>query len=291
MKKWEEVGKIGARILNYAKKIAKKDMLLLELAERVEKKAEELKVGFAFPINLSCDEIAAHFSPQTGDGEVAKGFLKIDIGIKNEEGYISDNALTLDLENKNKKLLESSRNALNNAIKIIKKGVTLGEIGKTIQETITSDGFSSIRNLSGHKIEKWKLHSGLTIPNYDNHQNIELEEGIYAIEPFATTGNGLVQDGKESGIYILQAANPVRNSNARKIFEYIVEKHKTLPFSKRWIIKKFGTKAAFSLRLLERNDNLHHFKQLVEKSRMPVSQAEHTLLLNNGKVKILTLDE
>ena len=111
------------------------------------------------------------------------------------------------------------------------------------------------------------------------------------MEPFATTGVGIVQDGKESGIYMLINNKPIRDSFSRKILEYVEEEFKTIPFSKRWIIKKFGNKANLALKLLERNENLKHFKQLVEQTKKPVSHSEHTLLFSDGKAKVLTLDE
>ena len=88
-------------------------------------------------------------------------------------------------------------------LKKIKPKITTSEIGKTIQETIESKGFIPIINLSGHSIEKYELHSGITIPNVIDSKNIELEEGLYAIEPFATlsSAGGKVNDGKPSGIY------------------------------------------------------------------------------------------
>ena len=117
----------------------------------------------------------------------------------------------------------------------------------------------------------------------------KIKEGmILAIEPFATYGEGIVQDGGPSGIYRFQSHQPVRDMNARKILEFIEAEYKGLPFSARWLVKKFGTRALFSLRLLEQANALHHFKQLVEKSKQAVSQAEHTLLVTADGCEVLT---
>lgn len=284
LKNWQRAGIIAAQIVNYIKEIAKPGTSMLEIAKKVEEKITEAKAKPAFPINISCNEIAAHCSPEYNDETKINGLVKIDFGVS-VDGYISDTAFSLDLSSGKKyaKLIQASNEALNKAIGIIKPGITLREIGKTIQETITSYGFSPIRNLSGHELKQYKLHSGLTIPNYDNGNETKLEEGqIIAIEPFATSGEGIVQDGKPSGIYNLIEHKPVRDSTARQILNFIEEEYKNLPFSSRWIINKFGTKALFALRILENAEAINQFAQLIEKSKQPISQAEHTIIVGKG---------
>ena len=164
----------------------------------------------------------------------------------------------------------------------------LGNIGSVIQETIESKGFSPIVNLSGHSLNQYNLHAGITIPNYDNGNNKELEPGAYAIEPFATTGVGKIYEGHSSNIYSLINLKNTRNPTARKILDYISEKYRTLPFSLRVIQKKFGPMSRLALRQLEQEGIIHNFPQLVEKSHSPVSQAEHTIILTKDKVEVTT---
>ena len=122
------------------------------------------------------------------------------------------------------------------------------------------------------------MHAGLVIPNIDNNSSEKLKRGLYAIEPFATTGSGKVHDRKPSGIYILINDRNPRSLIAREILRFIEEEYKNMPFCSRWLVKKFGTKALFGLKQLEDNGNLHQFAQLVEKSGSKVSQAENTIL-------------
>ena len=293
IEKWKKAGKLGAEVMAYAKKVIKSEMPLLEIAEKVEKKISDFKVKSAFPINLSINEIAAHSSPLYNDEAKAEGLLKVDLGI-NIDGYISDIACSLDFsqEQQYKDLILASEFALKEAIKIIRPGIMLMEIGKIIQDTIGTYNFAPVRNLSGHELKPWKLHSGLTIPNYNNNNTTKLEQGmVLAIEPFATTGEGIVQDGRPSGIYKIQGHELTRDLNARKILEFAESEYKELPFSSRWLIKKFSTRALFSLKLLEQANTLHHFKQLVEKSKAPVSQAEHTILITADGCEVLTKEE
>jgi len=289
LEKWRQAGKLGSELLQYAKSLAKPNVPLVEIASKVEEKMQQLKVSNAFPINLSIDAVAAHSSPAYNDEEKAQGLLKIDLGIS-VDGYISDLACSVDLtsEKTHTKLIQASKDALSEAIKLIKPGTELCEIGKKIQETISSQGFSPIINLSGHELKQWKLHSGLTVPNYDNGSTTKLKEDmILAIEPFATTGQGIVQDGRTSGIYHFLEEHNTRDQLAREILKFIQEEYKELPFSARWLVKKFGARALFSLRSLEQANCLHHFKQLVEKTKMPVSQAEATVLVTKDGCEIL----
>lgn len=293
IEKWKKAGKLGAEVMAYAKKVIKSEMPLLEIAEKVEKKISDFKVKSAFPINLSINEIAAHSSPLYNDEAKAEGLLKVDLGI-NIDGYLSDLACSLDFsqEQQYKDLILASEFALKEAIKIIRPGIMLMEIGKIIQDTIGTYSFAPVRNLSGHELKPWRLHSGLTIPNYNNNNTTKLEQGmVLAIEPFATTGEGIVQDGRPSGIYKIQSHELTRDLNARKILEFAESEYKELPFSSRWLIKKFSTRALFSLRLLEQANALHHFKQLIEKSKAPVSQTEHTILVTADGCEVLTREE
>ncbi|MBU2523257.1 MAG: type II methionyl aminopeptidase [Nanoarchaeota archaeon] len=289
-KNWIKAGEKTKEVLNYARKLAKPETPLLEIAEKTEEYAEKQKLKFAFPINLCIDDIAAHYCPIKGDDFIARGLLKIDLGIS-IEGCSGDSALTIDLtpEDKHKEIIKANQEALEKAIKLIKEDpeIRINMIGKIINESISSRGFQSIKNLSGHEITPYLLHSGVNIPNYDNQNQNNLEEGIYAIEPFATYGDGFVKDWKNSNILMLRQRQPVRG-NAQKILKFIEEEYQTLPFSSRWILNKFGKSSILSLNQMEKQGVLHHFQQLVERSGREVSQFEHTVSISKGKVSVIT---
>ena len=288
MENWIKAGKIAAKALEYGKNLVKPEVLLLEIAEKIENKIMELGAKPAFPVNISINEIAAHSIPKHNDESKFKegNLIKLDVGA-HIEGCIGDTAATISLGN-NKEIIKAVEDALKNAIKTIQIGTKINEIGKTIQETIQSYGFSPIQNLSGHLIEQYKQHAGITIPNFDNNNQTELKENqIIAVEPFATNGIGLIYEGKPSGVYKLETIKNTRNTTAREILKYIIEEYNELPFAKRWLIKKFGLKAVLALNSLEREKILYQFAELPEKNKGLVSQAEHTLLIQD-KVKILT---
>jgi methionyl aminopeptidase len=286
---YKQAGEIANKIRDFAKSIIKPGMPLLEIAQKIEQEIEKHNAISAFPVNLSINEIAAHYHPTLEDTAIAQGLLKVDIGVS-INGYIADTAFSLDLtpEKKYSDLIKASGEALENALNLLNKNPSLNDIGKTIQETISKKGFSPIINLSGHELKQFDLHAGLTIPNYANNNNAKLEQGAYAIEPFATTGEGKVIDGQSSNIYkIIQFKNP-RNPTARKILEYISGKYKTLPFSLREMQEKFGAMARLGLKELEQIGAVHNFPQLIEKSHAPVSQAEHTFVKTKDRRIIVT---
>jgi len=287
--KLHKAGQIAVQVKAYAKSIVKKNVLLVEIADKIEDKIIELGGKLAFPVNLGINEMTAHYTPMYNDDTKAEGLLKIDFGV-HVDGFIADTAFSIDLENKeeNKKLIECAEHCVANAIRAVEQNKTLGEIGEVIQKTAEKNNFSPIQNLSGHEIGQYHLHGGITIPNYNNENQKNLNDGIYAIEPFVTTGQGLVYDGRLSGIYKVERSVPIRDNNAREIFNYILEEYKTLPFCSRWLVKKFGPRAVLSLRLIEQAGALHQYPQLIEQSRKPVAQAEHTLIIDNGKVKVIT---
>tara|TARA_Y100000310_G_scaffold163847_1_gene163671 strand:- start:407 stop:1294 length:888 start_codon:yes stop_codon:yes gene_type:complete len=284
-----KAGSIVVQVKKYAREFIKKDMPLLEIANKIESKITELEGEVAFPTNLGINEYTAHYTPDANDETLAQGLLKVDFGVA-IEGYTADNAFSIDLENseENKNLIKASETALEKAIEAAKNKASLGEIGQAIQDAATKENFSPIKNLSGHGIEEYELHTAPTIPNFNNNNPQVLGDGVYAIEPFLTTGVGEVYDGKPSGIYELREAKNVRDPKARELLEYIGENYGTLPFCSRWLVKEFGTRALFSLKNLETAGVIHQFDQLIEKSKGKVAQTESTIIIEEGKVEVVT---
>ena len=287
-----KAGEISAEVKKYARTFIKEGTPLLEIAEKIESKIIELGGKIAFPTNTGINEVAAHYTPSHNDETKAHGLIKIDLGV-HIDGWIADTAFSLDLENneENKKLIEASQEALKNAQKTIKENISTNQIGKVIQETIESQGFSPIINLAGHEMKQHELHAGLNIPNIDDKKEITIKKGLYAIEPFATNGSGKVYDGKPSGIYMVTDTKNIRSSIAREVLEFILEEYSTLPFCSRWLVKKFGVKALFGLRQLEENGNLHHFPQLIETGKGKVAQTENTMIVDEEGVLVTTKED
>jgi len=291
LESYKKAGEIAVKVRKFIKQLVKPEMPLVEIAQKIEKEIERLGGKCAFPVNLSIDDIAAHNHPALESDEVASGVLKVDIGI-HVNGFIADTALTLDLtpDNRYKELINASEEALESALKLIKKNpdISLNDIGSEIKKTIEKKGFSPIVNLSGHSLGEYQIHAGVTIPNYANGNQNKLEEGAYAIEPFATTGEGRIYEGDSGNVYtVIKPKNP-RSPKAKEIFDYIWKTHKTLPFSLREIQEKFGNFARLSLKELENSGIIRSYSKLIDKTHGIVSQAEHTFIKKEGKIIILS---
>ena len=288
-------GKIAAESRKYGIGLLKKGASILEIADKVESKITESGAGLAFPVNISRNELAAHFSPRHDDkGLVLKkgDVVKLDIGT-HVEGYIADTAETVEIESHNyDNMIEASGKALENVISIIKPKINLFEIGKTVEETINSYGFKPINNLTGHSMQKYVLHAGMTIPNVaDNSYKAKPKIGdVIAIEPFATDGAGYVATGKGSNIYLCKKIfNPrlIRDNRAKITYKRTKDIFKTLPFAQRWFEKQFSS-SDLLLKKLSFLGMIKHYPQLIDADKGIVTQKEHTVIITEEGCDVIT---
>jgi len=281
--KYLKAGRIHAKVVENSKKWVKPGVKLFDLAEKIE--AEIVKLGGkpAFPVGLAVNDIGAHATPDVNDEtKLGKDIIKVDIGV-HIDGYIADGAYTLDFTGKNAKLVKASREALNAALDIIKPGLNIGEIGKTIQETIESFGYKPITNLTGHMLSRYDVHGPMQIPNVEIKTKATLEKDmVLAIEPFATDGDGYVKES-ETVIYRLVATKPVRNNDARIIQKIAETKFELLPFTKRWI-QMTPFRMAVALKELVNNGCLYEYPILKERAGGLISQAEHSVIVNDEPI-------
>ncbi len=287
--KYIKAGKIAAQVLEYGKGLIKKGNSLLDVAEKTENKIFELGAKPAFPVQMSMNHVAAHSCPEEDDKTMFdEQVVCLDVGV-HIGGYIGDNACTVDLSGNYGDLVKASGEALDEAIKVVKEGITLGEIGRAIHDTIVKYGFSPVRNLSGHGLDEFKQHTKPSIPNFDTQDKTKIEKGmVFAIEPFASTGSGIVQDSGTGSVYALVNMKPVRSQITRDVLKEI-NGYDGLPFAKRWLTKKFGVKANFALRELLQRNIIRDYKPLADSAKGIVSQAEHSLMIDDdGKVIITT---
>ena len=280
-----QAGRIAAESLQYGKSLIKEGAKVIEILDQIEEKIKSLGGELAFPAQISLNEFAAHSCSDLNDQTILKDqVVKLDVGV-HIDGQIADTALTVDLSGKYADLVKASQEALNNALKIIKPGININEIGKTIHETITSYGFSPVKNLSGHGLGKYDIHAKPSIPNYDNGNENALGEGmIIAIEPFASTGAGIVEESSPATVFTLINESNIRDPITRNVLKEI-RTYQGLPFAKRWLERKFGTpKTNFALRTLIKNDCLISHPPLFDKNRGIVSQAEHSVIVKEKPI-------
>jgi len=292
LEKYEKAGKIAAEALSEGKRIAKPGMPLLELAEKIESHIRTKGALPAFPVNLSINEAAAHYTPPFDDKTLIgeKDLLKIDVGVQ-VDGFIGDTAATVDFSGERGKLIEASDKALSDAISTIRAGAKTGDIGAAVESAIKSFGFKPIENLTGHSLAQYDLHAGTEIPNIRTPHSHTLKEGDFiAIEPFATNGAGRVGEGTTTEIFSLQDARPTRMRESRRLLNHIADSYRTLPFAERWLHPAFKSKLLLhsALRELVLNGCLHPYPILKDVGKGFVSQSEVTVVVEKDSCRILT---
>ncbi len=286
---WRKAGRISAAALEYGRRLIRKGALPLDVCEAIDAKIIELGARPSFPAQVSVNHIAAHYCPPAGDTTVFESEVcKLDVGAC-FSGAMGDNAATVDLSGKYAELVAASEKALAEAIKIVKAGVAVGEIGAVIQEAISSYGFSPIRNLSGHGLGKFEIHTKPTIPNFDNGDKTILHENeVIAIEPFATTGKGVIYESSNPEVLMQVSDRQARDSGVRQILDKI-RSYEKLPFAKRWLLREFSAiRVSVALKSLQQQGIIQVFPPLIEEAKGMVSQAEKTLLVTKDGCEILT---
>lgn len=277
-----QAGKIASKARMLATKIVIPGARILDIAEQIEKMILDEGAGIAFPVNISLNSTAAHYTPFFGDEtKISENdYVKVDIGV-HIEGYIADTAVTIRPAGKDR-LIECSEKMLEAALSVIKPGSAVSDVGEVVEKVARDYGFSVVRNLSGHCLERYDLHAGFIIPNVKNNMTEKFEKGhAYAIEPFCTSGSGFVKDSGNVLIFSFLKSAPTRSPECRKILE-IAKSYNNLPFAKRWIEREIrGAILENSLRQLIAMNALHPYYVLKEVSGAPVAQAEHTIFVDD----------
>ena len=289
VEKYKKAGFIAGKALRYGAKLIKPGVSIVSVLDSVEEKIKELGGGIAFPAQISLNHVAAHYC-SVDENEVFKegDVVKLDVGA-HIDGFVGDTALTVDLGD-NKDLLSASRTALKEAIKVVKSGTKVSDIGSVIHNTITSFGFAPVRNLSGHGLDKFQVHSEPNVPNYNNNSNYTLKNGqVIAIEPFSSSGVGIVEEVSTATVFSLERVKPVRNPTSRRILKEIIS-FNGLPFTIRWFYKKYPrllVDHAFNEFL--RLGIVHDYRPLADVGKGLVAQFEHTMIVQENKALVTTM--
>ena len=156
--------------------------------------------GFPKSCCTSVNHIVCHGIP--GNKILKEGdIVNVDVtALKN--GWHGDTSRMFyvgDVSVKSKNLTKTTYEAMMEAIKILKDGVTVGDIGSTIQKYVEKKGFSVVRDFCGHGIGK-TFHLPPNILHYGKKgEGMKLETGmIFTVEPMVNEGiydTKLLKDG------------------------------------------------------------------------------------------------
>ncbi|KAJ1341376.1 hypothetical protein BSLG_004106 [Batrachochytrium salamandrivorans] len=216
---------VHRQVRSYAQKKIQPGMSMIEICEMIENgtrtliQEKGLDAGIAFPTGCSLNHVAAHYTPNGGDGTILK----------------YDDVMKLILA---RILRESGID------------VRLCDVGAAVQEVMESyeveiDGktyqVKPIRNLNGHSIGSYQIHAGKTVPIVDNGDQTMMEvciwkESFMRLRLFGSTGRGLVHEDMECSHYMkdFDATHiPLRLPRSKQLLSTINKNFGTLAFCRR----------------------------------------------------------
>jgi methionyl aminopeptidase len=293
-----QAGKIAAQALTYTCKLVKHNNSLLDIANAGENYIRESGGQPAFPINISINHHAAHYSPTIDDSQQIpnRALVKIDLGV-HIDGYIADNARTVIVggDARMQKLKDAADAGLQAAISTIKAGIRVWDVSMAISAAMRTMGVRPIENLTGHSIERYVLHAGISIPSVVHRADRVIsprlkEHMVIAIEPFATySRNPQVVGLERGGIFgFSQLQNPT-TQKLRQLFSQMKMTYAQLPFASRWLEKLVSpAEINNTLSMLEQEGCIHNYPVLGLTDKNYIAQSEYTIIVEKNGCTITT---
>lgn len=164
-------------------------------------------VTYGFPAHtcISVNHEAAHGIPS--DKTILKEGDLVNIDVSAElNGYFADNGVSFVLGadyHNHQPLVEASRRILMDALRHIRGGVRIADVGHRIETQARRLGFNVIRNLAGHGIGRSLHEEPREIPCFYDRHNTKYfrKNSVVAIETFISTRASYVQEGGNGWTY------------------------------------------------------------------------------------------
>ncbi len=152
-----------------------------------------------FPASLcvSINDEIVHGIPNEGEKILKEGdIVGLDLGIIHR-GLITDSAITVPVGNVDevsKKLINTTRMALEAGIKAARLGANIGDIGAAISAVVDKTSFSIADDLVGHGVG-FEVHEDPYVPNFGTKGSGEkLVSGmVLALEPMVNVGTSKIK--------------------------------------------------------------------------------------------------
>jgi methionyl aminopeptidase len=194
----KEAGKILAHVFDVLEPLCVPGTTTKHLSDTAEKvirdagaiPAEKGYYGYPAAICASVNDVIVHGIP--GSYKLKEGdIISCDIVVQ-YKGYMADACRTFavgKISDEAAKLIRVTEECFFEALKVIKPGNRVGDIGAAIQKHAEENGFSVTRDFTGHGIGR-DMHEDPNIPNYGTpHTGTILREGMtIAVEPMVCQG-------------------------------------------------------------------------------------------------------
>ncbi len=198
-------GSVVRQVLNCVRDQVRPGATTLDLERAAEQKLAELGAKAAFKgyhgypcvLCTSVNHEVVHGIPSANRTLREGDIVSIDCGAI-VDGFYGDSAITVPVGTRidptTRKLLEATESSLHAAIRAVRPGATLGDIGAAVQEVVEAEGFSVVRDFVGHGIGT-RMHEDPQVPNYgERGRGMKLREGmVLAIEPMVNVGTAAVE--------------------------------------------------------------------------------------------------
>ena len=194
-----EAGRVVARTLRRLVDELRPGLVVKELDKVVRKEFEKEKVlptflgyhGYPATVCVSVNDEIVHGIP--GKRVIQEGdVVSLDLGCTHK-GFVADSALTVIVGEgtpETRKLVDVTRESLDEGIRHARAGNRLGEISHAIQTYIESHGFGVVKEYVGHGVGR-AMHEEPQVPNYGpSDRGPVLKKGmVLALEPMVTVGD------------------------------------------------------------------------------------------------------
>jgi methionyl aminopeptidase len=284
--------------------------------------SNDQKSGIAFPVGVNINNIVAYDSKtvtildnrQFYKGDVVKIVIGVHInGRIIDSGFthiITDKPGVHDINNIYNNVLEASREAMFNVIKMSGPEQNLFELSECIDEIIRSYEvdlggdtlpINPVNGLGGNNIEQYIPYGNkkiLTIPNIKIQYNDRMcEDEVYSIKTYATTGYGMATSNNDLSkcTHYMEYNDGATTNKQKKFFRRTelynwLQTRKGLPYSSSWIDGKIS-KQGKSYNLGLTTNQLIAYQPLNDEENAVVSHFGHTIHIRDGTTEIFSLGE
>jgi methionyl aminopeptidase len=165
------------------------------------KRNQTVRKPFPATICVAVNDVICHGIPNPKQVLQEGDIIGVDIGVR-YNGWVGDSCVTYavgEIDDLTKKLLEVTERCMYLGIEQSQVGKKLGDIGAAIQQCANSEGFSVVKEYTGHGVGR-NLHEDPTVLHYGTpNTGKRIVAGmVFTIEPMINTGGvttHLEQDG------------------------------------------------------------------------------------------------
>src|SRR5215813_10677250 len=205
-----EAGLVAAEILEQVCQAAKPGVSTWELDRIARAGIDRHRVKSAFlgyggydvtpypgVLCTSRNHVIVHGIPRKDDVIADGDIIGIDFGIY-KHGFCADTARTVmvgSVSAEKKRLVETAKVALDNAIELCRPNSRIGDIGHAVQSHAESHGYSVVRQFVGHGTGR-QMHEDPQVPNFveDGRPGKRMKAGlVIAVEPMVNAGTPEVE--------------------------------------------------------------------------------------------------